>query len=184
VGCFATGLMLVPQVKIGSIPGSTVAPSNRLCSSLLISQLHVMARPVKAQFKTPEGRYILHTEKTAGTVHWHIKRTTRLTVAPLSLPDEQQGGCYIVYNLGDYLNICRFDSSHKVWPAAGLKKQLTVQWVSNYIRSAGALEIIHLQPPSSQGRLPMCACLQASTRPCGLVGWNSKRGRLVPALET
>lgn len=72
-----------------------------------------MAAPVvKHQFKCPEGRYVLHSEKTLGLVPFAMRRTTRLTIATLHGGEEE--GMYMVYNVGDYLHVTPFDSTEKV----------------------------------------------------------------------
>lgn len=67
---------------------------------------------VKNQFKVPEGRYVLHSEKTVGLVPFVMRRTTRLTIAALHGGEEE--GMYMVYNVGDYLHVCPFDATEKV----------------------------------------------------------------------
>lgn len=66
---------------------------------------------VKSQFKTAEGRYALHSEKTIGLVPFAMRRTTRLTIATLHGGDEE--GMYMVYNVGDYLHVAPFDATDK-----------------------------------------------------------------------
>jgi hypothetical protein len=67
---------------------------------------------VKNQFKVPEGRYVLHSEKSTGLVPFAMRRTTRLTVATLHGGDEE--GMYMIYNVGDYLHVAPFNSTEKV----------------------------------------------------------------------
>lgn len=67
---------------------------------------------LKAAFKAPEGRYLLHSEKQVGLVPFAMRRTTRLTIATLHGGEEE--GMYMIYNVGDYLHIAPFDATEKV----------------------------------------------------------------------
>eukprot|EP00775_Hariotina_reticulata_P004222 gene4222-4471_t len=66
---------------------------------------------VKNQFKVPEGRYVLHSEKNTGLVPFAMRRTTRLTVATLHGGEEE--GMYMIYNVGDYLHVAPFNCTEK-----------------------------------------------------------------------
>eukprot|EP00878_Enallax_costatus_P025536 GHUV01027323.1.p1 GENE.GHUV01027323.1~~GHUV01027323.1.p1 ORF type:complete len:186 (+),score=25.84 GHUV01027323.1:312-869(+) len=71
-----------------------------------------MANPVvKNHFKVPEGRYVLHSEKTLGLVPFMMRRSSRLTIAALHGGEEE--GMYMVYNVGDYLHVAPFDATEK-----------------------------------------------------------------------
>lgn len=65
-----------------------------------------------AVIKTSEGKYVLHSERLSGTVQFMHRRGTRLTVASLHGGNEE--GMYMIFNVGDYLNICPFDSTDRV----------------------------------------------------------------------
>ena len=68
---------------------------------------------VRTHFKTPEGRYTLHSAKTAGTVQFQMRRPgTRLTVAALHGGAEE--GLYMVFNVGELLHVTPFDATDKV----------------------------------------------------------------------
>lgn len=71
---------------------------------------------VKNQFKVPEGRYVLHSEKTLGLIPFVLRRTTRLSIATLHGGAEE--GMYMVYNVGDYLHVAPFDATEKVCTAS------------------------------------------------------------------
>ena len=66
---------------------------------------------VRTHFKTPEGRYSLHSAKTAGTVASQMRRPTRLTVAALHGGPEE--GLYMVFNIGELLHVTPFDATDK-----------------------------------------------------------------------
>jgi hypothetical protein len=72
----------------------------------------------RTAFKATDGRYELHSEKTHGLVQFASRRGTRLTLAELHGGNEE--GVYIVYNVGDYLNISPYDATEKVRTAAGM----------------------------------------------------------------
>lgn len=78
---------------------------------------------VKNAFKSPEGRYLLHSEKQVGLVPFAMRRTTRLTIATLNGGEEE--GMYMIYNVGDYLHIAPFDATEKVGAAAAPRRRPT-----------------------------------------------------------
>jgi hypothetical protein len=75
----------------------------------------VMA-PHKTHFKTPEGRYTLHSERTSGLVPFQSRRAPHLTVAALHEGMEQ--GMYMLFNVGDFLHITPYDATEKASPWA------------------------------------------------------------------
>lgn len=79
---------------------------------------------IKAQFKVPEGRHVLHSAKQSGLVPFALRRTTRLTIATLHGGDEE--GMYMVYNVGDYLHVSPFDATEKVSLCLQQQKQFAV----------------------------------------------------------
>ncbi len=68
-------------------------------------------QPNRNQFKTPEGRYLLQSDKVHGTIAFNHLRATRLTLA--SLQGGAEEGKYLVYNVGEALYICRHDAVAK-----------------------------------------------------------------------
>lgn len=70
-----------------------------------------MAEPPRNRFKTAEGRFTLHSERTSGLA-FNYQRATRLTLA--TLQGGAEDGAWIVYNAGDLIHIARFDATHRV----------------------------------------------------------------------
>ncbi|GIL43152.1 hypothetical protein Vafri_973 [Volvox africanus] len=68
-------------------------------------------RIARNRFKTAEGRFHLHTERTTGLQPFNYQRSTRLTLA--NLQGGQEDGQWIVFNVGDCINICSYDATNK-----------------------------------------------------------------------
>lgn len=64
------------------------------------------------RFKTAEGRFRLLTERKTGLQPFNYQRSSRLTLA--SLHGGAEEGTWIIFNVGDAVNVCRYDSTHKV----------------------------------------------------------------------
>ncbi len=60
---------------------------------------------------TQEGRFHLHAERTTGLQTFNCQRPCRLTLAELQGGTED--GLWVVYNVGDYLHIARYDATQK-----------------------------------------------------------------------
>ncbi|GAX85219.1 hypothetical protein CEUSTIGMA_g12639.t1 [Chlamydomonas eustigma] len=67
---------------------------------------------IKNKFKTPEGRYTLLFEKLYGTVQFDYQRSTKITIARIDASSEDPGP-WLIYNIGDLVNICKQDTSKK-----------------------------------------------------------------------
>jgi hypothetical protein len=68
---------------------------------------------IKNKFKTPEGRYTLLSEKLYGTLPFDYQRRTKIILARLDASSEDPGP-WIVYNIGDFLHICKQDTTKRV----------------------------------------------------------------------
>ncbi|KAG2495709.1 hypothetical protein HYH03_006309 [Edaphochlamys debaryana] len=69
------------------------------------------ASGVRNRFKTAEGRFVLHAERTTGLQPFNYQRSPRLTLAQLQGGAEE--GAWILFNIGECLNIARYDATHK-----------------------------------------------------------------------
>lgn len=58
----------------------------------------------RTHFKTPEGKYVLLSERYSGLIGFHANRTTKLTLAEVRGHGELAGR-YIVFNVGDYVHV-------------------------------------------------------------------------------
>ena len=67
---------------------------------------------IRSRFKTPEGRYSLCLEKTAGLIPFNYSRSTRLSLAALQGGGE--AGAWVIYNVGDNLHLCRQEATARV----------------------------------------------------------------------
>ena len=104
---------------------------------------------VRTHFKTPEGRYTLHSAKTAGTVQFQMRRPgTRLTVAALHGGAEE--GLYMAFNVGELLHVTPFDATDKVWAL--------VLCVAVFVRVRACT---HAAGGGGSGRLPLFASAAA-----------------------
>ena len=66
---------------------------------------------LRSHFKSPEGRYVLRSEKLTGLHPFQSQKGTRLTLA--SLQGGAEAGDYIVYNVGDAIHISHFNATDK-----------------------------------------------------------------------
>jgi hypothetical protein len=67
---------------------------------------------VRTQYKAPEGRYVLNSERLNGLVQFQSQRGVRLTIATLT--DDGATSKYIIYNVSDSLHISELEATDKV----------------------------------------------------------------------
>jgi hypothetical protein len=67
---------------------------------------------VRTQFKAPEGRYELNTERTNGLVQFQSAKPVRLTIA--TLVDDGVTSKYVIFNVSESLHICELEATDKV----------------------------------------------------------------------
>ncbi len=64
-------------------------------------------RVIKRTFKTPEGRFQIHSERP-NACNFNKEKPTRLTLAKLNT------GTFVVFNLQEYIYICSYANTDKV----------------------------------------------------------------------
>ncbi len=67
---------------------------------------------LRNQFRPPEGRYVLLSERLNGLINFNPSRFTYLTLAELA--DGDEAGRYIVFNVQDALHILQYGTTDKV----------------------------------------------------------------------
>jgi hypothetical protein len=67
---------------------------------------------VRTQFKAPEGRYVLNSERLSGLVQFQSQRGVRLTIAALT--DDGATSKYVIFNVTDSLHISELEATDKV----------------------------------------------------------------------
>jgi hypothetical protein len=100
----------------------------------------------RTHFKSSEGKYTLHTERSTGTVLFQAQRCTRISVATLQGGQEQ--GSWVVYNVQENLMFSRPNELDQVTPAAVAEKMATSTFVSWNVASRNLLRpcALALQP--------------------------------------
>jgi hypothetical protein len=78
---------------------------------------------VKSKFKTPEGRFVLSSERSYGCLPFNPMRVTKLTLATFEGLDE--AGQWLIYNVGEFVYISRPDSTKNVRLGHDLVQDLT-----------------------------------------------------------
>ena len=70
---------------------------------------------VRTQFKAPEGRYELNTERSNGLVQFQSQKPVRLTLA--TVVDDGVTTKYVIFNVSESLHICDLEGTDKVGAA-------------------------------------------------------------------